>query len=175
MTTPTNPPADETTTPSEDNVPSLAPALTLADLDVIEARAEMATEGPWEVPWPPKTLTTVSALQAEDAAFIAAAREATRRADERIAELEDGIEIAAKLGNEAIAERAAKMRARLNELRVRESEQKTQLDKILPSYRAVSDEYQSALAQKNKWLGEEAQHSAMCESGCQNDICPTGF
>lgn len=73
------------------------------------------------------------------------------------------------------AERAAKMRARLNELRVRESEQKTQLDKILPSYRAVSDEYQSALAQKNKWLGEEAQHSAMCESGCQNDICPTGF
>jgi hypothetical protein len=74
MTTPTNPPADETTTPSEDNVPSLAPALTLADLDVIEARAEMATEGPWEVPWPPKTLTTVSALQAEDAAFIAAAR-----------------------------------------------------------------------------------------------------
>jgi hypothetical protein len=48
--------------------------LTLAELDVIEVRAEMATEGPWEVPWPPKTLTTVSALQAEDAAFIAAAR-----------------------------------------------------------------------------------------------------
>ena len=40
MTTPTNPPAGETTTSTPaDNVPPLAPALSLADLDVIEARA----------------------------------------------------------------------------------------------------------------------------------------
>jgi len=32
-----------------DNVPSLAPALTLAELDAIEARAAAATEGPWRV------------------------------------------------------------------------------------------------------------------------------
>jgi len=69
-----------------DNVPSLAPALTLAELDAIEARAAAAIEGPWEVvvhpAIPGESIPEYAAivpgvaagLTVEDAAFIAAAR-----------------------------------------------------------------------------------------------------
>jgi chromosome segregation ATPase len=106
---------------------------------LIRAYARSRGIEPWQA-----LKIAIERLGEEDArAELAAAREATRRADERIAELEDGIEIAAKLGNEAIAERAA-LAAKFEQARTRIAE----LETALADWREASGEQPAPKARR---------------------------
>jgi hypothetical protein len=70
------------------------------------------------------------------------------------------------------AERGEKLSALLNEATKKESDINARVALVDAEKAKATSEYQSALSQKNSWLGDTWKYEGMRNGGCQDDICP---
>lgn len=72
-------------------------------------------------------------------------------------------------------ERAERLSVTLGENTKTEIDLNARIARIEAEKAKRDNEFQSVLVQKNSWLAEARGHEQMCNSGCRERVCPSGF